>query len=388
MLKIKYLEGLRGIAALCVVFCHLTATGFLVEQNLFYSYVNNLEISFVFKHFIINWCNLLLDGNLAVWIFWVLSSYVISILFFKKATDYDKIIVAYFSKRYFRLLIPVVFSILLAYLLLKLGLMYNQVLANKLGNPYETGWLQKYYKFQPSFFGAIKSGVFSTFFNFESSASYNAVLWTVQKEFFGSLFTFAIFGIIRHNARRYIFYFLIVIILFALNMAWLVSFVIGHVLSDYDFSNSNSKYVNFSKMIEQVIHRYSIIFFVLSVVLISFSNEVMSFLRMPDSYYKFTLSIIIVYSCLRNKIFQSIFSSKISFWLGKISFGLYLIHLPILCSLTSYLILVNNSLQGKIAAAAITLFVIITGAFVFTKYIDKSALVFANKTGDYFKKYS
>jgi len=388
MQKIKYLEGLRGIAALIVLFSHLHQTCFIIHKQLLYSHIESWNIFFVVKDLIINILNLLHDGDLAVWIFWVLSSYVISILFFKKNENYDKIVIGYFSKRYFRLFIPVFFSIIFAYVLLEYGLMFNHHLATKLGNPYSNGWLSSFYNFKPNFFIAIKTGIYTTFFNYQNDYSYNAVLWTIYYEFLGSLFTFSIFGIIRHNSRRFLLYFIITIILIKLKLLWLCAFVIGHILCDYDFSIIKSNSFKKIKTIENKLHEFRIIVFIFSLLFIIFSTPIMTFLNIPYIYHKLILSIFIVYICLRNKLYKLFFSSRIPFWLGKISFSLYLVHLPILCSFTCYLIYVNNTFQSKILVSLLTIIVVLIISLFFTKYIDKKSVIFANKIGDYFKKYS
>lgn len=374
------------MAAIVVVFNHLMATCLLNEQQLLYGYINDWNISFIFKDFVINTINLFLDGGLAVWIFWVLSSYVISILFFKKDENYDRILIGYFSKRYFRLFAPVFFSIMVAYLLLKSGFMYNIELAAVLGVPYKNGWLNSFYNFEPDFFKAVVSGIYSSAFNYELESTYNAVLWTIQNEFLGSLFTFSVFGIIRHNSRRFLLYFVITVVLLKLQLLWLVAFVIGHVLCDYDFSEMNNRYINYLKKIEHEIHKHTFIIAISSVLFIVFGGQLLSFLKIPEGYHKLALSIFIVYICLRNQHYQSAFSSGVPFWLGKLSYALYLIHLPVLCSFTSYMVLVNNTFQGKLIATLITLPVVLMLSWFFTKYIDRKSIIYANKVGDYFKE--
>jgi peptidoglycan/LPS O-acetylase OafA/YrhL len=387
-MKIKYLEGLRGVAALIVVFCHLRYTCFVTYQNNLNSSIYNLPILGILKSFLVGIVNLFLDGDLAVWIFWILSSYVISILFFKRDGEYDKIVISYFSKRYFRLLFPVLASILFAYLLLKFGLMYNIKLASLLGPPYLNGWLDSLYTFDPNFIKAIKSAFFTTFFNFQYSSSYNAVLWTIQNEFLGSLFTFSIFGIIRHNKRRFLLYLLILLVIFKLHLLWLFAFVVGHILCDYQFSASNDKVLKYIRSIELKIHRFGISVFILSLLFIILGRSIMIYVKIPTEYQNLILSIFTVYICTKNTYFQTIFSAKIPFWLGNISFSMYLIHLPIICSLTSFLVLTHCSLQGKILASILTLVVVFFLSHFFTKYIDKKGVIFANKIGDYFKRYS
>jgi len=385
--KIKYLEGLRGVAALMVLFGHLTITCFITEQQNLYSIINEFEIYTIFKLFIINSINRMVDGNLAVWIFWVLSSYVISIQFFRNTESSDKVLVGYFSKRYFRLVVPVFFSIMLAYLLLRFGLMYNHNLANKIGLPYSSGWLNSLYSFEPDFLRAIKSGVFSVFFK-SNGSDYNPVLWSIQNEFLGSLFTFSVFGVIRHNSKRYILYFLIFVVLIALHMLWLSAFLFGHILCDYDFSDLDDRLLNYLKKTENFVHRYNLVVLMFSILFVVFKRELMLLAGIPEYYHQLILSIFIVYICLRNKYYQSLFSLSLPFWLGNISFGLYVIHLPILCSLTSYLVFINCSLNAKIFAVLITFFLVLFFSVIFTKFIDKKAVVYANRIGDYFKKYS
>jgi len=387
-MKIKHLEGLRGIAALSVIFCHLRNTCFVVQQDILNSLINNLHVHKIFKSLLVGIINLFLDGELAVWIFWVLSSYVISILFFKPDGDYDKIVISYFSKRYLRLLFPVLASVLFAFLLLKFGLMYNTKLAVLLGSPYLNDWLDSFYNFDASFIKAIKSAFYETFFNFQLSSTYNAVLWTIQNEFLGSLFIFSIFGIIRHNKRRYILYLIIILVILKLHLLWLLAFVVGHILCDYEFSSSQDKVFNFIRTFELRIHRFKMPVFILSLLFIIFGRDIMIHLKIPTEYQNLVLGIFIVYICLKNKYYQTIFSTKTPLWLGSISFSMYLIHLPIICSLTSYLVLTHCSLQGKILASISTLVVVFFLSHFFTKYIDNKGVFYAKKIGDYFKKYS
>jgi len=382
MKKILYLEGLRGIAALIVLFGHLKALCFLAEEAKFYTLIHKLHLGKFIDTFIINVIQLSFNGEISVWIFWTLSSYVISILFFKSTENYDKVIIAYFSKRYIRLCIPVLFSVLLAYALLKFGLMYNK------NSALQNGWSETFYLFEPNFFKAMFSALFDAFFNYKPSETYNPVIWTIQYEFLGSLFTFAIFGIIRHNSKRYILYFVILLVLLKLNLFWLCAFVVGHILSDYDFSDMNNKTTLKVRQIENKINKYRYFNFAISILLIVFNNFICAKLNMKYELQNLILSSFIVYMCLRNDIYKRIFSSKFPYWLGKLSFSFYLIHVPIICSLTAYLILINNTLSGKLFAVGVTMIVVFISAHFFTKYIDKQSVILANKIGDYFKQYS
>lgn len=388
MQKIKYLEGLRGVAAMIVFFDHIRDLTFFKEQEHFNSCVRSLEIPRILQTFIISLTELFVDGHLAVWVFWILSSYVISILFFKKKGDHLKILINYFSKRYFRLLIPVLVSVMFAYVLLKCGWIYNHELAALQGTPYFKGWIEAFYNVEPNIFIALRTAFYDTFFDYQLKTTYNAVLWTIQYEYLGSLLIFSIFGVIAYNARRYILYLLIVMILIPLDLLWLDAFVVGHILCDLDFSDSDNSYLNRFKALESKIHKNNMLVFIVSIVLIVTGKTIMMHLNVPDRFSNPVISTLIVYVCIRNAYYRSIFSLRFFSWLGGISFGIYLLHLPVICSLTSFLIIKNFTLMGKISAVLITIPLVWGASVLFTKYVDRNGIRFANKIGNYFMKYS
>ncbi|HTJ49254.1 MAG TPA: acyltransferase [Cyclobacteriaceae bacterium] len=388
MQKIKSLEGLRGIAALIVFFGHLKYTSFLAEYESITSYIHNLPMFYFLKVMLTNTLAIFFDVELAIWVFWFLSSYVISILFFKASSNYDKILIGYFSKRYFRLVLPVLASVAFAYILLKLGLTYNHQLAHLQGTLYVNGWLNSFYNFEPDLITAIQSAVFDTFFNYQGLTTYNASLWTIQSEYLGSLFTFSLFGIVKHNSQRFLIYVLILVVLLKLQLFWLCAFLIGHVLCDYDYSESNHTIIVRMRGIEQRLNRFKLPIFIGSLLFVILGRNILTFIKIPPELHSLILSIFVVYMCLRSEYLKNIFSTRIPVWLGKNSFSMYLIHLPLICSLTCFLILTSYSLLGKVTACFITMIVLLVASNFFTKYIDKNSIVLANRIGDYFKRKS
>lgn len=384
MPKIKYLDGLRGLAAIIVVLQHLrNAFLYSAQKNLFLI-INKQNIPDFIKIFIKSTINLFLDGNLAVYIFWLLSSYVISIKFFRNEESIDKILISYFTKRYFRLVFPVFISIIFAYFLLKFEFMYNKKLADTISIPFSAKWLRMNYSFDPNFFNAIFSALYDTFFDYRTKSTYNSVLWTIKNEFLGSLFTFSLFGIIKHNTKRYYLYFIILIVLIKLKMLWLCTFLIGHILCDFDYSSMTE----LIKKNEIKIHKFNKTLLIFSSIFILFSKKIFQFINIPTEYNNLILSTIVVYISLRNNYFKKILSTKLFFWLGKISFSLYLLHLPILCSLSCYIVFCNNTIVGRLIAVLITFLVSIPLSYLFEKYIDQRGIRFSNKIGNYFKRFS
>jgi peptidoglycan/LPS O-acetylase OafA/YrhL len=388
MRKIKYLEGVRGVAALIVVLNHIRLTLFMAEYDKLHNYIHAAHLPGFVKTFLINGFELLLDGDLAVWVFWLLSSYVISIAFFKPAESYDKVVVAYAAKRYFRLFIPVFVSIMAGYVLMKTGLMYNAALAKQAGPPYSNGWLINPYNFSPDFFNALLSAVYNTFMDYDSKASYNPVLWTIEIEFLGSLFTFSIFGVLRHNKKRWLLYAAILAAVYALKMYWLCCFVAGHVLCDYD-CNPPRWYIG--EKLRKYRLRAEWLKYIpapAAVLLIFFARSIFPALHIPLKIHNLLLSFMLVLAVLRIAAFRRFFAAVIPFWLGRISFSLYLIHLPVICSLTSYIVLHHFTMAGRITGAAVTLIVSLVVAWYYTIYIDLNGVKLANKIGDYFKRHT
>jgi peptidoglycan/LPS O-acetylase OafA/YrhL len=385
MKKIKYLEGLRGVAAFIVVLNHIRLACFMAEYDKLHTYIHAAHLPGFVKTFLINGFELLLDGDLAVWVFWLLSSYVISIAFFKPAESYDKIVVAYAAKRYIRLFVPVFVSIMAGYVLMKAGLIYNTALATKAGPPYNTGWLVNPYNFTPNFFNALLSALYNTFIEYDSKASYNPVLWTIEIEFLGSLFTFSIFGVLRHNKKRWLLYAAIFAAVYALKMYWLCCFLVGHVLCDYDCNPP-------MWAIAEKLRKYRLPAWLkyvpapVGILLIVFSSSIFPALHIPPKLHYPLQSCMIVFAVLRIAAFRRFFSASIPFWLGRVSFSLYLVHLPIICSLTSYIVLHHFTMAGKITGAVITLIVSLVLSWYYTKHIDQNGVKLANKIGDYFKR--
>lgn len=384
MRKIVHLEGLRGIAAMVVFFGHLKSTLWNGEYNYLSKLLVEADYPFMGSQILLNLLALLIDGTLAVWIFWALSSYVISIKLFKKSDNYDKVIIGYFSKRYVRLAIPVLASVLFAYVLLKAGLMFNHTLASSATFANRV-WLSSFYNFPPDILFALKSALYDTFFFYNNNTSYNSVLWTIQYEFLGSLFTFSIFGVIRHNKVRFFFYLIIFAITIKLRMLWLAAFVIGHVLADFDFSSFNKTFYRKLKIYEYLIlKKYSILLF-LGLMIVLLGRSTMTSLHIPMDFQNLFLSVFIVYLCMRSRLMKTILGHTLPAFLGKISFAFYLIHIPIICSFTSYALLQNNTLLYRSFIALATFLISLLLSVLFEKYVDRTAVRTANKMGDYFK---
>lgn len=340
MEKIKYIEGLKGIAILVVLlhhyvlaFCPALHYGY---QGMSHS-VSNFD-SWVAKTPL----NLIYNGNFAVFVFFILSGYVLSYKFFKfKDHEY---ITASAIKRYFRLLFPVVFSVFVAYLLIKLGLFYNQKVSE-----YSKSflWLYRQWQIEPSFFTMCKEGFYDVFF--QSDSLYNSSLWIIRYEFLGSFLVLAFVSFWGNVKRRYFIYIIIVIVFF---YSHFLVFILGVLLCD--IKNNTSFFT----------HKKSSIWMVLSLIsglyLGSYPTGLMKSMLEESFFYHFFPKILtasnvvthtwgaffILMALLLSERAQSLLSRKVFTFFGDIAYSLFVIHVIILGSFSCWLFLI---LFGKLS---------------------------------------
>lgn len=361
MKKLKFLEGLRGLAALGVVVYHFLNNyyGAVVQAKEKLVHTSSKIELFLAKSPL----TVLYNGKFFVCIFFVLSGFVLSYKYFK-ARD-NNIITELAFKRYFRLVVPVVFSVMLVYIFARLW-PDNQHASIK----------------NPTLLGALYEGFFGSFFR--NVFNYNRVLWTMTFEFFGSFLVFG-FCLIFGNSRNRIFsYFLAVVIFWNTNY---LAFILGTLLSDLYVSHNN------------FIKNKTIKILLLLIGLFLGSYPAYSGEELNSTIYKYiTVSSIedlnvfyyiigaalLVMVLINSKTLIKIFSTSILQFLGKISFSLYLTHhmLMIYFSFSLfnifYLNLKYSYFVSFIITFLISLVIIFIVAYFTYKYVDLYGIKFAN----------
>jgi peptidoglycan/LPS O-acetylase OafA/YrhL len=121
MNKLHSAESLRGLACIAVVFSHLLGTFYPQLHSFYESELPKFELAETIYN---SPFTFLYSGTGAVFIFFVLSGYVLT-LSSLKSTDYFKRFKVSIVKRYPRLAIPALFSCLLMYLCLQVNEPYR-----------------------------------------------------------------------------------------------------------------------------------------------------------------------------------------------------------------------------------------------------------------------
>ncbi len=305
-LRVDFLDGIRGWAAIMVVLFHIMVR-ILVNTTPSYE---QFYLAFI------------TDGHLAVFIFFVLSGFALSITFIKRPQKIS--IPLAVITRYFRLLIPILLTSFIVYCLMKAHLMFNIQVA-ELAN--SKAWLGTFYDFEASLIGLLKFCFFDVFFHYERTTSYNIVLWTMPIEYAGSLLIYLSIGLFRHENRKIYLFPLVTAALYLLrNDSALACFIFGYFLAEIYFS-----YGHIIKKLK-FINIISILLFIVPIV-------ISTFYRPEDDKYTALLAFILVSSVTFSPLLKNFFSNSLSRFLGRISFPLYLIHMIVVSSWSSYLFL-------------------------------------------------
>lgn len=377
--KLLYLEGVRGLAALVVVLSHFI--------QIFYPALFSTDVNLM-HHGLEEGIsqtplNVLYNGNFAVCIFFVLSGFVLSYKFFVKKDK--KIIVESAVKRYFRLAIPALTSLIFAYILLKLNWYYYANIT------FETrSTMTDFYSENVTLTQILKEGLYSIFF--ENKISLNPVLWTMYYELLGSFVVFSFLALFGNLKNRYIFY---IVLLICFWNTYFIAFYLGMLLCDVVV---NTKILDlFSK---KIIFIPSIIIglFLGSYPYVYPIGTVYEFLIIEPSstfnyfiFYHILGSTILLIGILGSKSFQKTLSIRPFVFLGKISFSLYLVHFIILCSFSSYLFMrlldsgisYNFSFLIMFFLSIILMFVL---SYIMYKFVDSKSVVLSRKIYEKFFK--
>jgi peptidoglycan/LPS O-acetylase OafA/YrhL len=337
--RVEELNGIRGWAALSVVVFHLTWETF---GRLMPGLRNPVSGCF-------------LDGQLAISIFFVLSGEALSSGYFSGG---EWAVVRVAVKRYSRLTVPIGVSCLVTYLLYKSELVYNLRAAQIVDRP---DWMGTWLNPAPNIADAVKYALVRVYRQPTAAQALNPFLWTMHFEMLGSLLIFGTLLLFSKLRAPW----LVIAAVFALTVGtwefgFYACFLAGLVLAGL---RAKGAFVNAQK----------------SPLAAAASGCVIAIVAVLDGLSHWTdvgriwtplLSVILVAAIFCNRRICSMFTSRFSIWLGKISFPLYLVQFPIIISITSFAICYARrggelTPPGMITIASVSLFACLGAAVVF-----------------------
>jgi peptidoglycan/LPS O-acetylase OafA/YrhL len=316
------LEALRGIAAVSVLFWH-NMLGFYPERSgLFPGFEPSLAL---YPRF---WFGLIY-GSSSVSFFFVLSGFVLTRHLF--LTGDPSQIQRNAIKRLPRLAFPVLIVVLLSYLAFRFSLYSYQLAAIYTRSP----WLYLFGSATvppttPTLVDAVKQGAYRTFFRGDSY--FDSSLWTMRYEFFGSFAAFGLALLLKPIERRAMKVYLLALVIGMFHCVDpnYVAFPLGVALAAF----MPAKRVT--------IHPGATVALVLVYVYLSgyagqttgafFPFAWIARIFIPPQYVNMTGALALLFAAETSLWLRGFLSRGWGVFLGRVSFPLYLLHVPVLCS--------------------------------------------------------
>jgi len=340
------LEFLRGAAALVVVNGH-TLRAFAPVAEGEDNAAQSLKTGLAFIAF---------NGGSAVYLFFVLSSYVLVRRYFQSRKAQDLLLGA--IKRLPRLAGPVLVAVLLSCAIFKLDLYFFQDAAAVT----QSEWLGRFGNASKvlspetaSFSDAFLQGAWRTFIY--GDKYYDTSLWTMMVEFWGSMLTFALAPIVFFLQGRWTLLSLFCIatgVFLALQVSFFfcafpASFMLYPLLA---MGLRPNRWVRGAMVIVSL----ALLGYAGSAVgiyqpFVLLETAVSDDVGLRQACVAIPASIMLVYAVLSVDEPPSWLSGKGARFLGDLSFPLYLVHVPVICSLGSWALLVSGSTALGAAAA-------------------------------------
>jgi peptidoglycan/LPS O-acetylase OafA/YrhL len=326
---------------------------------------------------------ILTASYLAVLIFFVHSGFVLSWKYLN-APD-GRLLISMAARRGFRLGIPIAASVWFAYSLMRLGLMHNKELAAISGS---SEFFSSFYDFYPpTFMNALTDSLGGALII--GSVRFNGALWTMPIELFCSYAVFLILPLVVCVKTRYLFIAFAVASISLLGhfhnvVCFLTGIMLVRAYQEGYFGAASRMSRLFNARFSRGLLVMLTIVAIINPIWVGRYIPIPAFLN-PVKSVQVVSAVIIVLMVLTNAPAQQILGSRPLKFLGKLSFSAYLLHLPILCSFSSWLFLrLLQTGSGYGLAIIITFLITIPTvylvAWIMTLSIDRWAINFGKRT--------
>ncbi len=310
------------------------------------------------------------NGHAMVVIFFILSGYVLSLKGLRP--DAGRLIANAAIKRWFRLSVPVFISLLFSWSLFLLGLYhYDDVYARN-----GSVWMHKIFGefsevYKPSFKAIAYTGFIGIFLSDDSS--FNNPVWTISWEFCGSMLVFML-ALLLVPHRRWLFMValpLAAILVFNVHSIWIFPMLAGQYASIMGLEHW--KPVKTVAIATLVLGLYLCGYFYPQGCYAWLDNIPLQ--EKPLNVLVLTVGGFLVFSIfVSQNCISRHFTGALSRFAGRISFPLYLLHVPVIASFCSASYLAVNGAASGVAAAALALLLILPPLVWFASLMDKAWL--------------
>lgn len=367
----SFLTGTRGVASVLVLVHHFYLAFYpafpLENGNMSFIHHSLNEKLYYESPFLF-----IVNGRFRVLIFFVLSGYVLSKREFSKDNILD--LTSASIRRFTRLFIPVAFSLVVAILLNKIAFNFS-VEAAKITKSSFILTLNS----SSSLFSFFKELLFSAMF--EGHSSLNPVLWTMSIELYGSFLVFSLIALTRNIKKRSLVWFSVFLLLILRHEVDYSAFILGMLLNYLD----DIKF-------EDGFWKTSLIFLGVACSLMlggyTANSSGTIYESLPNMFKNYAVLVnligafILILLIQHSNTIKKFLSFRFFTFLGNTSFSVYLIHILVLSSFSSFLLIkVSGILTYNVAVFVISilsfLLIYILG-YLMTLFIDKKAIIASN----------
>lgn len=371
--RIQWIDGLRGIASLFIVLHHFIMgyypaayEGPVAVRHL----PGTMEADFSQSPLAF-----IALGDFWVSMFCMVSGFVIAyqVYHMTDAKQFSKSLL----KRYPRLMIPVFALSAIVYVMLHMGLFYNVQAANLTGS----SWLAQFYQNKTTLSDLFFSGLIDTWI-VGMATLYSNAFWMLAELFAGSFMAYILAVMGKYANKRILYVYLGVSLAYLSVNSRLTNFAIGVLLAYFMIHYGES------------IHKYKktcIVFgFVLLVAAVIFggypqgyapTNAYSILNQLPDRlnpcyFYHMIAAMLFMMGIYLFKPAELFLLAKPMQALGKISYSVYIVHVPILYSWSAWLLLKFVDLTQDYNKATGLMFIIsmatiLACGFLFYRFIEK-----------------
>ncbi len=339
------LDGIRGWAALSVVLFHV----FWETFGGLFPGIRNIATALIF------------DGELAVYIFFVLSGEALTWNYFRNYSTRSMASLA--IKRYPRLTIPVFASCLLVFILMKLDLVHSGAASIIV---HSEDWLGKFLNFEPTFRNLMIFALSRVYTQgISEPVVYNNFLWTMPIELVGSILVF-LTALLSAFLRNWLRSFVLLALLEIVVAPTMACFTVGMIFSRLGVDGVFERARGSARM--QVLSAAVLI-------LTALASAVANLHGARPERMGVAVATVLIGASFANRAVYGFCQNRISRFLGVLSFPLYLVHFAVIVSLTSSLILLAEArgmldLTAALAIGGVSVAAVFGLAFLFT-YVER-----------------
>jgi peptidoglycan/LPS O-acetylase OafA/YrhL len=378
------LEGLRGVASLNVVLGHFLFSFFPYLAHDVRPYpgaVAKYWFEEVLRYFPFTFAYL---ADSAVSVFFVLSGYVLTRRFYQ--TGRPDVFEGAAAKRYIRLVVPAAVSALLAWVLLQTGA-YANGLAPTLGT---AGWVMSFYTEPVSFGTAFLGGVIGA--PLFGQSGLNGPLWTIQIELVGSILLFGCYALFGNRSR-------ILLILWFSYFAYILGGR-GPVMLNY-LALLIGSFIHLAETRLRVWNWLSRACLALGLLGVSFTHArpyaIIDKMPLPNLtpygpnfdtdhilFWHTAGAALLLAGVIGSTTASRLLNHRFLVYLGRLSFAIYLLHFPLLMSLSFRIAQLGHSIgMSYWAYAGCALLGLLAALFplaeVFYRFVDAPSMLFADR---------